>query len=913
MEDNKSADTAKENAELNSEGNKIISNALELVWSFGINKNVPALNVSNASRKAIFYVTAHTGVLYDFDNNVQSLYQGHCNAISCSCVSNDKRWLATSDVGQNCMLIVWDTDSGIPIRTLFDVDSEGIIAIAISGDAKYIATLNVQHPQTLSIWDWTTENDSPIASMILKNITDPQTYIAFNNEDSHQVVTNNGSQVIFYLWSEGEIEHHAPSLTDKDFNKTVGAYSQSVFKPLSDQALTATSCGNIVVWVGATGSRICDKKPFKIVKIQEKAISVLTLSNESIVIGDVDGTVKFLDPNLKIVNWYNELGCTGTLNSVSFTYDARSHGEKSKKNLYPESSTLNGSPFISPDFTVSTSRAGFLYFKTEGSEVQYIKQEHEKDVQAIACHPKGPYIATAGFDGLLQVSDYEAKMLTHTRLFSNSCSRITCITYNHTGDYLALGFDNGTVQVIDSVTLENEGSKEYPAMFHHSHDSITKIAFSNKSEYLACCDLDRCVVVFKSNQGNKQQPWEFLGKHRAHYKEIQDLMFIKALDEDRPRLMTVGRDRVLVEYDLVNSGIDDLQLVSSTRIEQDAVPISIASYPPVVKEDFILVANDQYKLKLFNSTTKMCRQTLLGPTYGTPIQRMVMLPSIEGTPNRYMAYTTTDKVGLNILPLDGNPHKTMALIAHPGEVHNLACSFNGNYVFTAGGADTCVLMWKVNINALEATAALGGDGLVPFYSLLEGGRDGELFAELEEYFYYSQIRSQGVDSMASRSVSTDIPLSEIPFVMRALGFYPTEQQIEEMINEVKFSEYVNRGLYLTSIDLGTLIKLYVNHRPVFGLQTDELVNVFNTLGYTDEMGEDAIDRADLFHMLQDKGEHLTESELADCIQMLAGGYSESDTSEEEHVMPTQTIQDYLPEKITADVFASDVLGFTYDE
>ena len=43
-------------------------------------------------------------------------------------------------------------------------------------------------------------------------------------------------------------------------------------------------------------------------------------------------------------------------------------------------------------------------------------------------------------------------------------------------------------------------------------------------------------------------------------------------------------------------------------------------------------------------------------------------------------------------------------------------------------------------SALEASAALGGEGLLPYYTLIEGGRDGELFAELEDYFYYSQIR-----------------------------------------------------------------------------------------------------------------------------------------------------------------------------
>ena len=42
--------------------------------------------------------------------------------------------------------------------------------------------------------------------------------------------------------------------------------------------------------------------------------------------------------------------------------------------------------------------------------------------------------------------------------------------------------------------------------------------------------------------------------------------------------------------------------------------------------------------------------------------------------------------------------------------------------------------------ALEILEKLGGEDLVPFYGLLEGGKEGELFAELEDYFYYSQMR-----------------------------------------------------------------------------------------------------------------------------------------------------------------------------
>lgn len=37
-------------------------------------------------------------------------------------------------------------------------------------------------------------------------------------------------------------------------------------------------------------------------------------------------------------------------------------------------------------------------------------------------------------------------------------------------------------------------------------------------------------------------------------------------------------------------------------------------------------------------------------------------------------------------------------------------------------------------------ARLGGEDLIPFYGLLEGGREGPLFRELEDLFYYAQIR-----------------------------------------------------------------------------------------------------------------------------------------------------------------------------
>ena len=48
-----------------------------MIWSFGMNKRVPVLNLTDDARKMIMYTCAHTGVLYDILSNKQTLLQGH--------------------------------------------------------------------------------------------------------------------------------------------------------------------------------------------------------------------------------------------------------------------------------------------------------------------------------------------------------------------------------------------------------------------------------------------------------------------------------------------------------------------------------------------------------------------------------------------------------------------------------------------------------------------------------------------------------------------------------------------------------------------------------------------------------------------------------------------------------------------
>ncbi len=62
---------------------------------------------------------------------------------------------------------------------------------------------------------------------------------------------------------------------------------------------------------------------------------------------------------------------------------------------------------------------------------------------------------------------------------------------------------------------------------------------------------------------------------------------------------------------------------------------------------------------------------------------MAVLPS-EGhvTENRYMAYITEDKLGIQKFPLTGNPFDSIAIYAHPDGVKFLfLCDINPSHCF----------------------------------------------------------------------------------------------------------------------------------------------------------------------------------------------------------------------------------------
>lgn len=60
-----------------------------------------------------------------------------------------------------------------------------------------------------------------------------------------------------------------------------------------------------------------------------------------------------------------------------------------------------------------------------------------------------------------------------------------------------------------------------------------------------------CVALYKIEEGTVSR-WIYLGKQRSHYKPISEIMFARCPASGNLRLLSLGEDRVLVEYDIAN-------------------------------------------------------------------------------------------------------------------------------------------------------------------------------------------------------------------------------------------------------------------------------------------------------------------------------------------------------------------------
>lgn len=481
---------------------------LEINWAFGFSKDHKRAvhSLCSKDRNAIFLLSSHSGIIYDFEHRKQTLLQGHSNIISCCVVDKTKQFIVTADSGNDAILIVWDAHSYLPIKNIILPHRDGVVAVDLSADCQYVASLSSatqNGDQELCIWSVVSEDNNPIQRSSVPH-GDLFHDVKFNPSNSCQLVTTSATSVHFWDWSNFSLESYKGKVSKTDLGFFSGELTSTIFLPESEMGLTATSHGYIIVWETrkeASRNAIV-KAAVKVVRLLECGINLLDVtSNQYLVLGCADGAVRFYDFFLRLEAWFEDLNA-GPVDSLSFSVQD-----------CPYSYTEAGHPglkFWVPDFIVGTKR-GFVV-GVESSIFDDVRKENRRGtllmqglsdaVCAISCHPSQPQAALLCKSGVIQVWNYELKLLMNVREFINpnsdkvgqnpkSGNYTTDIAYHPSGSFLAVAFSTGSIKILAEDTLQDVQS------FTPSIDAVTMLKFSPSGSFLAAVDSQHHILLFR--------------------------------------------------------------------------------------------------------------------------------------------------------------------------------------------------------------------------------------------------------------------------------------------------------------------------------------------------------------------------------------------------------------------------------
>jgi WD40 repeat protein len=200
--------------------------------------------------------------------------------------------------------------------------------------------------------------------------------------------------------------------------------------------------------------------------------------------------------------WFEDLNA-GSLTSLSFS---------EQPNPYPYGEAgAPGLKFWVPDFIVGTTDAFIV--GVESSMFDEVRKEDRRgtllmqgmtdEVIAVATHPSQTLVAIICGNGVLQLWNYEMKLLMVLRDFNGTDiegtktskaqghGRPCCVAFDATGGALGVGFASGVIKLLHTETLEDV------ANYTPSTDSIEKMKFSSSGLFFAAYDATNHVLIFK--------------------------------------------------------------------------------------------------------------------------------------------------------------------------------------------------------------------------------------------------------------------------------------------------------------------------------------------------------------------------------------------------------------------------------
>ncbi|XP_043251002.1 cilia- and flagella-associated protein 251-like [Colletes gigas] len=273
-----------------------------------MNTEVPLINLTTKNRTIIAYACSHAVIIYNYESKEAMTLQAHQSTVRTLSISRDGKWLLSADFESDPVVVIWDTESGVPICTLFNPHGDDELAAArISPNAKYIVTVGNERHQKVQFWLWTYGKDEPNTSIELTEIAfDRVKEIAFNEDFPEEFALTADHNIVFLIWAQDKLKYNCPKVVGNI--RRYGIFNSSCYVSGTQQAVTATANGYVLVWTtvmekGRGNVRDVEMKYVKSIQLQKYSINVILQHDGMLVTGTADGRINFHDPQLKILYW----------------------------------------------------------------------------------------------------------------------------------------------------------------------------------------------------------------------------------------------------------------------------------------------------------------------------------------------------------------------------------------------------------------------------------------------------------------------------------------------------------------------------------------------------------------------------------------------------------------------------------
>ncbi|KAI5061286.1 hypothetical protein GOP47_0023791 [Adiantum capillus-veneris] len=797
---------------------------LELQWVFGISSDVRGGVVdlrTGTNKSTIAYAAGHTLVTYNRSQHRQSFLQGHIHRINCLSACPKKKYIVSADCGPDAILIIWNCETEQVHSSIPQKETGGVVAIDFLKKGDGFATLSNtgrNRMQTFCIWNIEATSCKLVASLSAF-FTDAQHCLQINKDNQDEFVTNGKATVYFWSLLKEERANNSVSevlgrqqamIKTAEMEKSIHELTLSSFLPSIDAAITGMTSGEVIFWQEprspfykerskpfspVTDKEECKKEPsarrmyaIKIVRLHHSPITHLSVQDSYLVTGGSDGYIRFYDCRLGLVGWFEELQA-GEITSLSFSAMEQE---------------TTGVTLLVPPFVVGTKKGhvvlldaaifeeppGSLHHKGE-SLLDFVP----KTIKCVSAHPQLPHFGIINADGLLQVHDYNTRRLCSQREFSKIPAET--IAYSPTGLVFACGFFNGFLKIIDANLLQDI---ENIAI---SRSGITKLEFASDESLLAVADASFAVSLVSCfvSEGHLEDKWEYVGKFRSHARTIIGLHFTKE-DDGNNRLFSVGHDSMIVEYDLIES----------------------------VKEK---------RLKL----------TGTWPLNGMGLPEALHSTTAFEKGEEHLAFGTKNRIlGVMVLPLKSNKNvQFMGVVGHAGSIQHMALSHDCKILITVAAEDGIINLWRVSLPLTEKFFEYEPR---PFLGHFKGGIGAKSLQLIKEYFFTSQIFSQGESFANERVLDDTVDIDQLHNLLCALGVFPSFHELQEILTEIKETIPMQK-----SISFNDFLPIFLNHKPTMDLDASTFQHAFSALGADSGSGRLNMDL--FLTMLQGEGEKMT--------------------------------------------------------